>query len=127
VILLSDAALANTGLALAETIPLTNNFGATTEATLIIIGTVRQSIDVLGWVGAAVMPAYTCYRNKGVSGTDASQASSARSTSAREIARFLTGNHNHGSGSAGGAARLRSSCRCSNTSAMRSPRFVSAR
>jgi hypothetical protein len=78
VILLSDATLANTGLALGETILLTNNFDATTEATLIIIGTVRQSTDVLGWVGAAVMQGYTLYLLRGVSGTDASQASSAR-------------------------------------------------
>jgi hypothetical protein len=78
VILLSDAALAKTGLALGDTITLTNNFGATTEVTLTIIGTVKQSIDVLGWIGAAVMPVETLYRLKGVSSADASQASSAQ-------------------------------------------------
>ncbi len=78
VVLLSDAALAKTGLALGDTITLTNNFGATTEVTLTIIGTVKQSIDVLGWIGAAVLPVETLYRLKGVSGADASQASSAQ-------------------------------------------------
>ena len=41
VVLLSDAALAKTGLAVGDSITLTNNFGATTELTLTIIGTVR--------------------------------------------------------------------------------------
>jgi putative ABC transport system permease protein len=78
VILLSDAALAKTGLALGDTITLTNNFGATTEITLTIIGTIKQSIDVLGWIGAAILPVDTLYRLKGVSGAEASQASSAQ-------------------------------------------------
>ncbi|HEY7093711.1 MAG TPA: FtsX-like permease family protein, partial [Ktedonobacterales bacterium] len=77
-ILLSDTALAKTGLALGDTITLTNNYGATTELTLTIIGTVKQSIDVLGWIGAAVLPVDTLYRLKGVSGAEASQASSAQ-------------------------------------------------
>jgi ABC-type antimicrobial peptide transport system permease subunit len=74
VILLSDAALAKTGLALGDTITLTNNFGATTEVTLTIIGTVSQSIDVLGWIGAAVMPVDTLYRLKSAGGDNAAQA-----------------------------------------------------
>ncbi|HEY7021837.1 MAG TPA: FtsX-like permease family protein [Ktedonobacterales bacterium] len=78
VILLSDAALAKTGLTLGDTITLTNNFGATTELTLTIIGTVKQSIDVLGWIGAAVLPVDTLYRLKGVSSAEASQTSSAQ-------------------------------------------------
>jgi ABC-type antimicrobial peptide transport system permease subunit len=78
VVLLSDAALAKTGLHLGDTITLTNNYGATTEVKLTIIGTVRQSIDVLGWIGAAVLPVDTLYRLKGVSGDNASQASSAQ-------------------------------------------------
>ena len=78
VVLLSDAALAKTGLALGDTITLTNNFGATTELTLTIIGTVKQSIDVLGWIGAAILPVETLYQLKGVSGADSSQASSAQ-------------------------------------------------
>jgi ABC-type antimicrobial peptide transport system permease subunit len=78
VVLLSDAALAKSGLALGDTITLTNNYGATTELTLTIIGTVTQSIDVLGWIGAAVLPVDTLYQLKGVSGADASQASGAQ-------------------------------------------------
>jgi len=76
VVLLSGAALAKTGLALGDTITLTNNYGATTEVSLSIIGTLKQSIDVLGWIGAAVMPVDTLYQLKGVSG--ASQASDAQ-------------------------------------------------
>jgi cell division protein FtsX len=76
VVLLSDAALAKTGLALGDTITLTNNYGATTEVTLSIIGTLKQSIDVLGWIGAAVLPVDTIYQLKGVSG--AAQASGAQ-------------------------------------------------
>src|SRR5262249_8702129 len=41
-----------------------------------IIGTVRQSIDVLGWIGAAVMPVDTLYQLKGVA--NATQASGAQ-------------------------------------------------
>jgi putative ABC transport system permease protein len=78
VVLLSDAALAKTGLALGDTITLTNNFGATTEVTLTIIGTVQQSIDVLGWIGAAVLPVDTLYQLKGVSGDHALQAGGAQ-------------------------------------------------
>jgi ABC-type antimicrobial peptide transport system permease subunit len=77
VVLLSDAALAKSGLALGETITLTNNYGATTELTLTIIGTVKQSIDVLGWIGAAVMPVDTLYQLKGVASANATQASGA--------------------------------------------------
>jgi putative ABC transport system permease protein len=78
VVLLSDAALAKTGLTLGDTITLTNNYGASNELTLTIIGTVKQSIDVLGWIGAAVLPVDTLYRLKGVSGDNASQASGAQ-------------------------------------------------
>jgi ABC-type antimicrobial peptide transport system permease subunit len=78
VVLLSDAALAKAGLALGDTITLTNNYGATTELTLTIIGTVRQSIDVLGWIGAAVMPVDTLYQLKGVASANATQASGAQ-------------------------------------------------
>jgi ABC-type antimicrobial peptide transport system permease subunit len=84
VILLSDAALAKMGLTLGDTITLTNNYGATTELTLTIIGTVKQSIDVLGWIGAATLPVDTLYRLKDVSGADVSQASSAQIIGARD-------------------------------------------
>jgi len=76
VILLSDAALAKTGLALGDAITLTNNFGATSEVALTIIGTVKQAIDVLGWIGAAVLPVDTLYRLKGVTSQGATQAAS---------------------------------------------------
>jgi ABC-type antimicrobial peptide transport system permease subunit len=78
VVLLSDAALAKTGLALGDTITLTNNYGASSELTLTIIGAVRQSIDVLGWIGAAVLPVDTLYRLKGVSAENATAASAAQ-------------------------------------------------
>jgi ABC-type antimicrobial peptide transport system permease subunit len=76
VILLSDAALAKTGLTLGDTITLTNNFGATSEVTLTIIGAVKQTIDVLGWIGAAVLPVDTLYRLKGVGRDNPAQAAS---------------------------------------------------
>jgi ABC-type antimicrobial peptide transport system permease subunit len=86
VVLLSDAALAKTGLALGDTITLTNNYGATSEVTLTIIGTVKQSIDVLGWIGAAVMPVDTLYQLKGVTGARPAQAAPQIIISARDRA-----------------------------------------
>ncbi|HZC76317.1 MAG TPA: ABC transporter permease, partial [Ktedonobacterales bacterium] len=76
VVLLSDAAARKTGLKVGDMLTLTNNFGSRTQLTLTMIGTLRQSIDVLGWIGAAVMPVNTLYElrgipaDKAVAGTD---------------------------------------------------------
>ncbi len=59
-------------------ITLTNNFGATTEVDADHHRHGRQAIDVLGWIGAALMPVDTLYQLKGVSSDDAAQASSAQ-------------------------------------------------
>jgi putative ABC transport system permease protein len=69
VVLLSPAALQRTGLHLGDTITLTNTYGPRTQLPLTIIGTVEQSIDVLGWIGAAVVPVNTLYELTGTSAT----------------------------------------------------------
>ncbi len=66
VVLLSDAALRKTGLRIGDTITLTNSYGSSTQLSLTIIGTVRQSIDVLGWIGAAVVPVNTLNVLRGI-------------------------------------------------------------
>jgi putative ABC transport system permease protein len=66
VVLLSDAAARKTGLKVGDTLTLTNNFGSRTQMPLTVIGTLRQSIDVLGWIGAAVMPVNTLYELRGI-------------------------------------------------------------
>jgi ABC-type antimicrobial peptide transport system permease subunit len=66
VVLLSEAAARKTGLKVGETLTLTNNFGSRTQLTLTVIGTLRQSINVLGWIGAAVMPVNTLYELRGI-------------------------------------------------------------
>jgi putative ABC transport system permease protein len=66
VVLLSDAALRKTGLHVGDTITLTNNYGSPIQLTLTIIGTVQQSIDVLGWIGAAVLSVNSVYELRGV-------------------------------------------------------------
>jgi ABC-type antimicrobial peptide transport system permease subunit len=66
VVLLSEAAARTTGLKVGEPLTLTNNFGSRTQLTLTVIGTLRQSIDVLGWIGAAVMPVNTLYELRGI-------------------------------------------------------------
>jgi ABC-type antimicrobial peptide transport system permease subunit len=66
VVLLSDAALQKTGLRIGDTITLTNNYGSSTQLTLTVIGTIKQSIDVLGWIGAAVMPVNTLNELRGI-------------------------------------------------------------
>jgi putative ABC transport system permease protein len=65
-VLLSDAAARKTGLTIGDTLTLTNNFGPRITLTLTVIGTVKQSIDVLGWIGAAVMPVDTVYALRGI-------------------------------------------------------------
>ncbi|HEX8035180.1 MAG TPA: FtsX-like permease family protein, partial [Ktedonobacterales bacterium] len=48
VVLLSDDAARKMGLRAGDTVTMKNNFGSSTELTLTVIGTVKQSIDVLG-------------------------------------------------------------------------------
>jgi putative ABC transport system permease protein len=72
VILLSDAAARKSGLKVGDTLTLTNNYGSSTALTVTVIGTVKQSIDVLGWIGAAVLPVDTLYRLLGQSTEQAS-------------------------------------------------------
>lgn len=66
VVLLSDDAARKMGLQAGDTVTVTNNFRSNTQLTLTVIGTVKQSIDVLGWIGAAVMPVDTVYELRGV-------------------------------------------------------------
>ena len=60
VVLLSDAAAARTGLHIGDDLVVNG------ETVLTVIGTVRQSINVLGWIGAAVMPVSTAYELRGI-------------------------------------------------------------
>ena len=60
VVLLSDGAAARTGLHIGD--QLVVNGGT----SLTVIGTVRQSINVLGWIGAVVMPVTTAYELRGM-------------------------------------------------------------
>lgn len=66
VVLLSDDAARKMGLQAGDTVTVKNNFWASTQLTLTVIGTVRQSINVLGWIGAAVMSVDTVYELRGV-------------------------------------------------------------
>jgi putative ABC transport system permease protein len=84
VALLSDAAMRKTGLKIGDTLTLTNNYGSSTQLTLTIIGTVGQSIDVLGWIGAAVMPADTLNILKGIPADKAASATGQISIEARD-------------------------------------------
>ncbi|HLJ82447.1 MAG TPA: FtsX-like permease family protein, partial [Ktedonobacterales bacterium] len=74
VVLLSDAALRKTGLHVGDAITLTNGFGSSSQLALTIIGTVRQSIDVLGWIGAAVVPVNTLNELRGTPADKAATA-----------------------------------------------------
>ncbi|MGZ6286063.1 MAG: ABC transporter permease [Ktedonobacterales bacterium] len=67
VVLLSDDAARKMGLHAGDMVTVKNSFGSSTQLTLTVIGTVKQSIDVLGWIGAAVMPVDTVYELRGVS------------------------------------------------------------
>jgi putative ABC transport system permease protein len=67
VVLLSDSAARKSGLKVGDTLTLTNNYGSSTALSVTMIGTVKQSIDVLGWIGAAVLPVDTLYRLEGLS------------------------------------------------------------
>ena len=67
VVLLSAAAARKTGLTVGDTLTLTNNYGSPTQLTLTVVGTIKQSIDVLGWIGAAIMPVNTLNELRGAS------------------------------------------------------------
>jgi putative ABC transport system permease protein len=84
VVLLSDAAARKTGLEVGDTLTLTNNYGSPTQLTLTVIGTVRQSIDVLGWIGAAVLPVDTLNELKGIPADQAATATDQISIGARD-------------------------------------------
>jgi ABC-type antimicrobial peptide transport system permease subunit len=73
-VLLSDAALQKTGRHIGDTITLSNNYGSSTQLTLAVVGTIKQSIDVLGWIGAAVLPVNTLYELRGTPAADAATA-----------------------------------------------------
>jgi ABC-type lipoprotein release transport system permease subunit len=64
IVLLSDDAAQRTGLHPGSTLEVTNASGRT--ATWVIIGTVKQQLDSLGQIGAAVVPVETAYRFQGV-------------------------------------------------------------
>jgi putative ABC transport system permease protein len=84
VVLLSDAAARKTGLKIGDTLTLSNNYGSSTQLTLTIIGTVKQSISVLGWIGAAVLPVNTLYELRGISADKAATATEEVSIEARD-------------------------------------------
>ena len=84
VVLLSDAAAKKTGLKLGDTLTLTNNFGSGTGLSLTVIGTLKQSIDVLGWIGAAVMPVDTLYQLRGLSHAQATSGTQEITIEARD-------------------------------------------
>jgi putative ABC transport system permease protein len=84
VVLLSDAAARKTGLNIGDTLTLTNNYGSSTQLTLTVIGTVKQSIDVLGWIGAAVMPVNTVYELRGIPADKAATSTEEITVEARD-------------------------------------------
>jgi putative ABC transport system permease protein len=84
VILLSDAAAATAGLHLGDQLTITNNFGASTQLTVTLIGTVRQSINVIGWIGAAIVPVDTMYILRGIPADRAAQATESIGIAARD-------------------------------------------
>jgi putative ABC transport system permease protein len=84
VVLLSDAAARKTGLTVGDTLTLTNNFGSPTQLTLTVVGTIKQSIDVLGWIGAAVLPVDILYALKGTPADQAATATQQISIAARD-------------------------------------------
>jgi ABC-type antimicrobial peptide transport system permease subunit len=66
VVLLSDAAARKTGLHVGDMLTLTNSFGSSTQLSVTVIGTLKQSIDVLGWIGAAVVPVNSLNELRGI-------------------------------------------------------------
>jgi putative ABC transport system permease protein len=64
VVLLSDDAAQRTGLHPGSTVEVTNQSGRT--ASWVVIGTVKQQLDSLGQIGAAVVPVETAYWFQGV-------------------------------------------------------------
>ncbi|HEV2238793.1 MAG TPA: FtsX-like permease family protein [Ktedonobacterales bacterium] len=84
VVLLSDAAARRAGLRLGDQFTITNNFGASTQLTVTLIGTVDQAINVIGWIGAAVVPVDTMYILRGVAADKAAAATEAIGVGARD-------------------------------------------
>ncbi|HEY7982834.1 MAG TPA: FtsX-like permease family protein [Ktedonobacterales bacterium] len=84
VILLSDGAARTAGLHLGDQLSITNNFGASTQLTVTLIGTVDQAINVIGWIGAAVVPVDTMYILRGVPADRAAQATESIGIAARD-------------------------------------------
>ncbi len=70
VVLLSDALAARSGLGPGSTLTLPATSGL--PLTLTVAGIVQQPVEVLGWVGAAVVPIDTFYRLTGVPAGQAS-------------------------------------------------------
>lgn len=87
VVLLSDDAARKTGLKAGDTVTVKNNFGSSTQLTLTVIGTVKQPIDVLGWIGAAVMPVDTVYELRGVAADTAAISTQEALIEARDRSR----------------------------------------
>jgi putative ABC transport system permease protein len=67
-----------------DTLTLSNNYGSSTQLTLTVVGTVKQSIDVLGWIGAAVLPVDTLYELRGVSADKVAAATQQITIEARD-------------------------------------------
>jgi putative ABC transport system permease protein len=84
VVLLSEAAARKTGLKVGDTLTLTSNSGSSAGLTLTVIGTLKQSIDVLGWIGAAVMPVDTLYELRGLSSKQAATGTQEITIEARD-------------------------------------------
>lgn len=84
VVLLSDDAARKAGLHAGDTLTVRNNYGAHTQMTLTIIGTVHQTIDVIGWMGAAIVPVNTMYELTGVPADKAATGTQEISIEARE-------------------------------------------
>jgi putative ABC transport system permease protein len=84
VVLVSDAVLRTSGLHIGDTLTLTNNYGSSTQLTLTIIGTVHQTINVLGWIGAAIMPVNTLNELRGIPADSASTATLQAIVAARD-------------------------------------------
>ena len=66
VVLLSDAAARKSGLHVGDTLTFNNNYGPRIQLTVTVIGTIKQSIDVIGWIGAAVLPVNTLNELRGI-------------------------------------------------------------
>ncbi|HEY7832676.1 MAG TPA: FtsX-like permease family protein [Ktedonobacterales bacterium] len=84
VILLSDDAARKSGLRAGDTVTVRNNYRAHTQMTLTIIGTVHQTIDVIGWIGAAIVPVNTMYALDGIPAAQAASGTQEIDIAARD-------------------------------------------